>query len=126
MTIAAPPRCGYRNEDSIDAYCARPAQYEVRRLGAASASFVCSDHAMELDRLIVDGTLVRVVTLTCEIVLTGISSDAEVAEAEARTRVQLAGLGVGAIVDVQGVTSSTVRYRAPRLPRAAREPRGDG
>src|SRR3954464_9766430 len=48
--IAAPLRCGYRNDNSIAPYCTNPATYESRAVDGSGSTFVCVEHARGFDR----------------------------------------------------------------------------
>jgi hypothetical protein len=103
-------RCSHRQFSSPAPVCGRPASVERVDPETDARTFLCRAHARDSDYPLVEPSIVRLVTVSCELVFAGVSSAADVSQAEAAAAVELAALGAGAVLSVRSVTSTLARY----------------
>ena len=110
--VTPPPRCFTTLEGSPPRKCGELATRH--RVGNSwfGDSFHCDDHAEQSDVDISDEFVIRLVRVTCDVLLAGVDEHQGIAQAEAVDRLERAVVAAGGVLDVKIATSSIGRYPA--------------
>jgi hypothetical protein len=105
-------RCFHRGHTGDFLPCGKPAAWMRAGRDWFTDAYYCTDHRLATDVAAVPSLAVRRVRVRVEVYLSGVDGSAPSAQAEGAARVQQALEAIGALVDMQQVASSFVRYPA--------------
>lgn len=106
----APIGCCYRSESRDNAVCGLQAGWTRYGVADHFPRYFCAKHRASKDVPISGAPLVRRVSVTLEVVLTGVSFLPAIAHAEAVRRLELAVASAGGVINLHAVRSVVGRY----------------
>jgi hypothetical protein len=109
VTVRPLVMCCCRWDDGTTEYCRVPAVRMRRTPGEPAPQFFCVYHASPTDELLTDDAIFRLVSITMEVRLCGVSETPGVAHAEALARLEQAIRLAGGVINLHACRSMLVR-----------------
>jgi|GEM_PF-3598146 len=112
VAIAPPPRCYHRLESPAGGICGELARWLRPGRDWFAVSYFCDAHRLDGDQLVPVEHVFRRVRVLADLLITGVATNAPLAQTEAVARLEAAIRAAGGVLDVHGVRSYMVRSAA--------------
>jgi hypothetical protein len=119
--VRPPLRCFAWVTDPTTRICGQLAQWSGRRPGDERLQFFCASHSQAGDEPIADDAVFPLVTVTLEVLFSGVSYRQAIAHAEALGQLEQLVAGAGGLINLQACRSVTGRG-APQAPIGRQRP----